>query len=193
LKLFSAFIILAFAFSAGAEDLGTAFFAGGGLGLGQTSLMPVGSSHSNFDNSAYFLEGGFTTGTNFGLTVTGETGQSTVRNRTQTPDYMEIGDASFYALKTAVNYGPIALGGGYRHDQVSVRSLSLAPATYLESKYSGWTPMGFANVSFNVRRRYIGTIEAQYVSGQLKSADSTLPVVKINDISISLRYFIVFD
>lgn len=179
---------------AAADPLDASVFAGFGLGLGQTNLMPAaGGARSKFDDSSYLIEAGATTGGDVGGMLSAEFGQSSVRNQLVTQSYFEIGNLDYYALKAGMNYGAFSLGGGYRHNELTVKSLALSPATYLESKYSGWTPMAFANVSFNVRKRYIGAIEVQYESGQLKSTDSALQPVKMNGLSISLRYFIVFD
>lgn len=170
---------------------GPMLYGGFGLNIGTQSLASPGNGKSQFASQGYLLEGGleFKNGFHAG----GEFGSINTINTISSKTYMETGAMSFLSLKTGFNFGKLGIGAGYRHNEVTLKSLSTTGSGYLESKYSGDTPFGYINCHFDVGKVIRTAVEAQYISGQLKSKDTDLPQVDFNEMSVGLRLFVIFD
>jgi hypothetical protein len=171
-------------------------FVGGGLTMGQDTLnLGDGSATAKYQDQGYVVEGGFSLpmGNRFGLQVSAELGASNAINTLTSQSYMETGTLDFYAGKAGLFFGPLTIGGGYRHNDVDIKSLSTPTPGYLESNYSGWTSLAFANLSMDIRKRYRAVIETQYDSGTLSGTGSSSGTVKFSEMSVSLRIFFLFD
>ena len=132
-------------------------------------------------------------GGRFGAQFSGELGESTANNTITSTTYMETGTLSYYSGKAGLFFGPLTIGGGYRHNDINIKSLSTPSPGYLESNYSGWSSLGFANVTMDFRKRYRAVIEGQYDTGTLSGSGSSTGNVKLNDLTMSIRVFFLFD
>jgi len=181
----------ALAFADGRDFQG---FLGGGLTFGQDSLsLGADTATSKYTDQGYLIEGGLTAPLTpmFGMQVSAEVGTSNSTNTLASTSYMETGSLSYYSAKAGFYYSSFGIGGGYRHNDVEIKSLS-NPGSYLQSDYSGWTSLGYANLTLDVRKRYRGVIEGQYITGTLKS-NGTAGDAKFGEMSISLRFYVMFD
>jgi hypothetical protein len=188
--------IPALAFADAATDRDSGLFLGGGFGMGQDIFnLGNGATASKFLKQGWALEGGMTAnwGNRFGGQLSGEYGANSGNNTYASQSNMETGTLGFYSFKAGIFYGPVTLGAGYRHNDVNVKSLSLSPGTYLETNYSGFTPLAYASYSLEIKKRFRTAIEAQYVSGTLSGSGATSGTVKFSEAAISLRFFFVFD
>jgi hypothetical protein len=166
-------------------------FVGGGLSMENMSLNTPDNSASKFLNQGYFLEGGYRFG--WGGLISGEYGQTNAINTLSSQNYMETGESSFVAAKLGYSLKSIDFGVGYRQTDLTLKSLSLQGTRYLESEYSGGTPLGFVNLNFSFKNTLRSVVELQYISGALTSSNTALPEMSVNNISVSLRLLITFD
>lgn len=169
----------------------TTIFGGFGLGIGSQSLSTPGNSASKFTTQGYFIEGGLLF--KFGGQISAEYGASNSINTLSSETYMETGTLNYYSAKLGLNFTRLGFGGGYRHIDVTLKSISTDGPGYLESKYEGWAPFGYANCHFDVNKTIRMAVEGQYVMGKLKSENPTLPQVDYGEMSISLRLYVLID
>jgi len=186
LKVVTVLFLILVPHLAGAVD----YTIGGGLTTGNQTLSASGSPDSKFSANGYVLEGGL----NFqNGKISIEQGVSQSKNSLSSQTYMETGQLEYRAVKAGIKFGSIGLGGGYRFNEIDLKSLSLQSPNYLESKYTGWTPLGYLNFNIYGLKKLFTTIEAQYVSGKLKPESSQLSEVQFSEMSLSLRIFIQID
>lgn len=169
----------------------TTVFGGFGLGIGSQTLSTPGNSASTFTTQGYFLEGGLLF--KFGGQMSAEYGASNSINTLSSETYMETGTLSYYSAKLGLNFTRLGFGGGYRHIDVNLRSISTDGSGYLESRYGGWNPFGYINCHFDVNKKIRTAVEGQYVMGKLKSENPILPQVDYSEMSISLRLYVLID
>jgi hypothetical protein len=197
LKYLIALLLLpVFASADVATDRDSGMFLGGGFGMSQSLFnLSNGSDIAKFQNNGWALEGGasFPMGSRFGIQFSGEYGQNSAINTFSSPSFLEAGALKFYAAKAALFYGPITFGVGYRSNEVTIKSLTTNPDTYLESNYSGWTPLYYANYTLDVKKRFRTAIEAQYVSGKLSGIAPSSSTVKFSETALHLRFYFLFD
>lgn len=188
------FLILIVSSLVWAEDRGSSLFAGGGLLLGNSdlSLASGASAKSKFLTQGFVAEAGSSVGARSGVQGSLELGQQSSRNKGSNQGFFEFGDLDFYTVKAAFFTGPLTLGGGYRHNELTVRSLTATPSVYEKTDYSGWTPMVYSNLTISAHRQFMSVIEGQYVWGKLNGGSGLAPI-NYSEMSISLRVFITFD
>jgi hypothetical protein len=197
LKYLLALLFISCAASAdSATDRDGGLFFGGGFGMNQQLYnLGSGSTPAKFMDQGYAFEGGMTMpwGNRIGAQISGEYGQSSGNNTYNSQSTLETGSLKFYTAKAGLFYGPVTLGAGYRHNDVNIKSLQIAPDSYLETNYSGWTSLLYANYSLDIKKRFRTAIEGQYVSGSLAGSGAATTAAKLNETSISLRFFFLFD
>lgn len=197
MKYFIALLLLpAFAFADSANDRDSSLFVGGGFGMGQGLYnLGNGSAVPKFMTQGWEFEGGLTSswGDRFGGQIGGEYGQASGNNTYASQSSFETGTLKFYSLKAGIFYGPVLFGVGYRHNEVNIRSLAISPDSYLETEYTGFTPMAVVNYSLDIRKRFRTTVEGQYLTGTLNGSGGATGTVKFSETSISLRLFFLFD
>ncbi|MEQ1665133.1 MAG: hypothetical protein ABL927_07130 [Bdellovibrionales bacterium] len=166
-------------------------FIGAGLGNDFLSLSTQGSEYSKFSNQGYIVEAGVQFG--FGGLMSAEFGESTSVNKITSQTFMETGKMNFYSAKIGYNFGQIAIGAGYRKNNIVLKSLSLVNSNYLESTYAGGSPLGYINLNFHSNKFMRSTAEAQFLSAKLISDNLDLPEATMNSVLFSLKIFIFFD
>jgi hypothetical protein len=184
------------AFADYATDRDAEFFFGAGFGMSQQLYnLGSGTTAAKFTNQGYAFEGGTSApwSNRLGGQLSGEFGQSSGNNTYNNQSTIETGNLKFYSVKAGIYYGPITLGGGYRYNDVTIKSLQVAPDSYLETTYSGWTPLAFMSYSVDLRKHFRTSIEGQYVSGTLTGAGAATTPAKFNETAISLRFLFLFD
>lgn len=194
--LIALLLLPAFAFADSANDRESGLFVGGGFGMGQGVYnLGNGSTVSKFMTQGWEFEGGLTSkwGDSFGSQIGGEYGQTSGNNSYTSQSSLETGTLKFYAFKAGIFYGPILVGGGYRHNDVNIRSLTISPGSYLETEYTGFTPMAIISYSLDIRKRFRTTVEGQYITGTLNGSAGATGTVKFSETSLSLRLFFLFD
>jgi hypothetical protein len=180
-----------------AEEARSTFgaFAGGGLSAGQLSLLPANSSiNSKFQEHGYFAEAGLDIpmGPNFGFRLSAEYGQSSSLNSSTSQTYLESGTINYYCGKLGLVLRLLELGGGYRFNDITIRSLSTPTPGYLESNYSGWLPLGYIRIAFDINNQFRFALESQYVGGTVNSVSLPTSNANFSEISVGLRAFLLF-
>jgi hypothetical protein len=173
-------------------------FLGGGMLMGSTSLSIQSDANpttSGYSAQGYVFEGGVSLplSQRFGTQLSGEYGQTSALNSINSSTSLEIGTLNYYSGKLGFFYGPFTLGGGYRQSSLTVKSIATQNSGYLESNYAGGIPLVYANISFDLRKRYRGTVEAQYVLGNLSGTGTTTSALSYTEYLISIRVSALFD
>lgn len=177
------------------SDRDAGIFVGGGFGMGQDLFKLEGASPSKFMNQGWAFAGGLTSvwKGRFGAELSAEYGANSGNNTFASVSTIETGTLKYYSAKAGLFYGPVTIGAGYRNNDVKVKSVSVTPGTYLETTYSGYTPLAFAAYSLEMKKRFRTTIETQYVTGSLTGSGTTSGSVKFSEAAVSLRFFVLFD
>ncbi|MGE4131640.1 MAG: hypothetical protein AB7F86_08370 [Bdellovibrionales bacterium] len=160
----------------------------GQLGLGKSySTLSNTSAESSYSAWSGLIEAGsdlsFTSSGESGFTIGafGRTGD--LSNRGNGESFIESGTITGYGGKAGFYLAAFTLGGGVEKLKVKAKRLTTTSG-YGETTLDGNTSFGFANLTFNIKRKYRSTIEVRYSTGKVGDLD-------YQELGVNLRIGIV--
>lgn len=158
-------------------------YVGAALSIGNQVLGNSDGTNSHFTTNGVLLEGGI----DFEFAEIGaEVGSARLTNKLSDQTNIETAELGFYTAKAGLKFDRFIFGAGYRFNEEKFKSVS-TDTGYLQSTYEGGTPLGYLGVELVAAKGVRVVIDAQYVSGSLKSNLANLPAIDFRETTLNLR------